>query len=54
MTEKEYQTKKRELELKLKILNIEQKQNYKSDQFQIFLIISAYIIICCVFALIYG
>lgn len=48
MTNQEYESKKRELELKIKLLNIEQRQNYKNDEFAIFAVVACVVIVAVV------
>lgn len=48
MTDQEYESKKRELELKIKLLNIEQRQNYKNDEFVIFIVVACVIIVAVI------
>lgn len=43
-----------ELKLKIAMLNLKQRNNYKRDEFYSWLIISATVITCLVFAGIYG
>lgn len=45
MTDQEYESKKRELELKIKLLEIEQRQNYKNNEFAIFAVVACMIIV---------
>lgn len=47
MTNEEYESKKRELELKLKLLNLEQRKNHRDDEFKIFTIVACVVILVC-------